>query len=70
MEAQAVKGGASSKPDPEIDMGNTDGEDFSTNQEATALPWFTGEQKIALRWISPVYGQFTKEAPEERPGKK
>lgn len=51
-------------------MGNTDGEDFSTNQEAAVLPWFAGERKIALRWISPVYGQFTKEAPQERPGKK
>lgn len=65
-----MKGGAVTKPDTEIDMGNTDSEDFSTNQEAVALPWFVGERKIALRWISPPYNQFTKEAPAERPGKK
>ena len=65
-----MKGGAQTKPDPEIEMANTDSEDFSTNQEATVLPWFAGERKISLRWISPVYGQFTKEAPQERPGKK
>jgi hypothetical protein len=66
-----MKGGTNNiKPDPEIEMANTDPEDFSTNQEAAVLPWFTGERKIALRWISPVYDQFTKEAPQERPGKK
>jgi len=33
------------------------------------LPWFVGEQKIAVRWISPVYEQETK-AVANRPGKK
>lgn len=65
-----MKGGATIKPDSEIDMANTDAEDFATNQEAAVLPWVAGEQKVALRWISPVYNQFTREAPVERPGKK
>ena len=65
-----MKGGSTPKPDPEIDMGNTANDDFSTNQESVVLPWFAGEQKLALRWISPVYNQFTREAPQERPGKK
>ena len=65
-----MKGGSGIKPDPALDEGNVNGEDVSTNQEATVLPWCAGEQKIAVHWISPVYNQFTKEAPNERPGKK
>lgn len=64
-----MKGASNIKPDQEIDMGNTQPEDYSTNQEATVLPWFTGEQKIAVRWISPVYGQRTV-AVSTRPNKK
>ena len=65
-----MKGGIKNLPDPELNMGNMDPEDYSTTQAASVLPWFCGERKIALRWISPVHNQFTKEAPEERPGKK
>lgn len=64
-----MKGASNIKPDQEIDMANTQPEDYSTNQEATVLPWFTGEQKIAVRWISPVYGQRTV-AVSTRPNKK
>jgi hypothetical protein len=65
-----VKGESRNQPDPEINDGNTEPEDFSTNQESASIPWFCGERKLALRWISPIYNQFTKEAPQERPGKK
>lgn len=65
-----MKGGANIKPDPALDEGNLNGDDVSTNQEATILPWVAGEQIVAVHWISPVYNQFTKEAPTARPGKK
>jgi len=63
--------GTSIKPiDPDLENGNTAPDEVATNQEAAVLPWLAGEQKVAVRWISPVYNQFTKEAPAERPGKK
>ena len=65
-----MKGGATNIPDDQQDVANTSAEDYATNQEAVPLPWFCGEQKIALHWISPVYNQFTKVAPNDRPGKK
>lgn len=65
-----MKGGGTNLPDPDLNMANSEAEEYSTNQEASVVPWFCGEQKIALRWVSPVYNQFTKEAPVERPGKK
>lgn len=65
-----MKGGSNIKPDAALQQGNLDGEDMSTNQESTVLPWCCGEVKVAVHWISPIYDQFTKEAPTERPGKK
>lgn len=64
-----MKGASNIKPDPEIEIANNNPDDYSTNQEATVLTWFVGEQKIAVRWISPVYEQETK-AVATRPGKK
>lgn len=65
-----MKGGSTNIPDQPQDQANMDDTDLSTNQEGIVLPWFCGEQKIAVHWISPVYNQTTKEAPTERPGKK
>ena len=65
-----MKGGSNIKPDNKLDTANIQGTDFSTNQQAVPVPWFVGERKISVRWVSPVYNQFTKEAPVERPGKK
>ncbi len=64
--------GTNIKPvaDDSLDTANVQPEDMATNQEATVVPWLCGEQKVALRWISPAYNQFTREAPAERPGKK
>ena len=45
-----MKGSSNIKPDPELEIANNNPDDYSTNQEATVLPWFTGEQKIAVRW--------------------
>lgn len=65
-----MKGGGSKPPEPEADLANTDARDFSTNQAAQVVPIFWGEREVALRWISPLVNQFTREAPAERPGKK
>ncbi len=65
-----MKGETRNQPDPELNLANTEEDEFSTNQEAVSIPWFCGERKLALRWVSPIYNQFTKEAPQERPGKK
>ena len=65
-----MKGETKNQPDPELNDANTVADEFSTNQEAVSSPWFCGERKLALRWISPVYNQFAQEAPQERPGKK
>lgn len=65
-----MKGAPKNLPDPQLDPGNVQDEELATNQEAIVIPWVCGERKIALRWISPAYNQFTIEAPMERPGKK
>ena len=65
-----MKGEARNQPDPELNDANTEADEFSTNQEAVSISWFCGERKLALRWISPIYNQLAKEAPQERPGKK
>jgi hypothetical protein len=62
--------GAPRIPDPDPNLGNVDSGQLSSNQQAVAVPWGCGEFKVALKWISPVYNQFTREAPAERPGKK
>jgi hypothetical protein len=61
-----VKGSTPQNPDPEIERGNAEDAEFSTNQEGSVVPWFAGEQQMALRWVSPVYGQFTAESGEKR----
>ena len=37
-----MKGASSIKPDPELEIANNNPDDYSTNQEATVMPWFTG----------------------------
>lgn len=57
-------------PADDPDPANIGEADLSTNEAGTVVPWGCGEFKVALRWISPAYNQFTREAPDERPGKK
>lgn len=62
-----MKGGnIDTSPDP----ANIEPGELSTNQEATVLPVFAGETKFALVWLCDPFNQFTKDAPQERPGKK
>jgi hypothetical protein len=56
--------------DSEADLMNVDATESATNQEGIVLPWFAGEGKFALKWLSPPYNQFTRLVPQERPGKK
>lgn len=65
-----MKGGRVNQPDEEKDPANLDGEELSTNEQGRALPMFAGESKFALVWICAPFSQYTKEAPNERPGKK
>jgi hypothetical protein len=57
-----AKGGPSNLPEHEPDPANLTPDELATNQEVRALPWVAGQVKVALRWISPVYKQFTKNA--------
>lgn len=61
-----MKGSTPQLPDPNIDRADTEPEEFSTNQEGSVLPWLCGEQKMALRWVSPIYNQFTAESGDKR----
>ena len=63
-----MKDAAPDKPSNEPDPANLDQSELVSNQEAVPVPWFCGERKIALTWISPIYNQFTTDAPAE--GKK
>lgn len=58
------------KPPAEPEPTGIEEEQVSTSQEAVPLPVLMGERKVAVRWISRVYKQFSKPAPVERPGKK
>lgn len=64
-----MKGGRDN-PDPDPDVGNMSADEVSTNEETVTLPIFAGEAILPARWISEPFGQFTREAPAERPGKK
>lgn len=62
--------GISDIPEADADVGNVDSGEISTNQQAIPVPIFAGEAKFALKWLSDPVGQFVKDAPTERPGKK
>ena len=59
-----MKGGAdTNKPQPEPDPANLSQAELASNQEATAVPWFCGERKIAVTWVTPIYNMFAKDGP-------
>jgi len=59
----------SSQKTAEPEVAGTDEEDISTNQEALPVPYIAGERKVAVRWLSEVYNQYTVEV-EVDTGKK
>jgi len=64
-----MKGGAN-MPAEEPAIGNLDESEFSSNQEATPVPWACGEFRVPAKWITGIVDQEAREAPAERPGKK
>jgi len=62
-------GGDANKPEEPEDPGNLRADEIDTNERAKALPWFCGETKVAVVWLSEAFNQFTKKA-KTRAGKK
>lgn len=58
-----MKGGQPNRPQPQPDPANLDDAELTSNQEAKVVPWFAGQRKFALTWISPVHNQFSKDVP-------
>lgn len=63
-----MKNAAPNKPQPVPDPANLDQSELVSTQEVTVVPWFCGERKIALTWISSIANQFLRDAPSQ--GKK
>lgn len=59
-----------SKSPAQLDETTLEGEDMSTHQETIPVPWVAGTRLIAIRWIAPALDMVTRQAPDERPGKK
>ncbi len=53
-------GGNRREPDP--DPANLSQAELVSNQEGTVVPWFAGERKLAVTWISPVYDLVSRDA--------
>ena len=47
-----------------------EGEGMATAQESVPNPLGAGEFKVAGRFMSPIYGQRSQQAKNDRPGKK
>lgn len=62
--------GGGPKPPKIPEQTGLEQEQLSSAEEAVPLPYVAGTQKIAVKWITNTYGQFTKDAPQERPAKK
>jgi hypothetical protein len=52
-------GGNETTADPVV--AGTEEEDVSTNQEAVPIPYLAGERKVAVRWLSNAYKQYSVE---------
>lgn len=53
-----------------VQVAGVDEDAQATAQESTPVPVAVGENISAARWISPIYNQFARIAPEEARGKK
>jgi hypothetical protein len=56
-----LKGGQPNKPQAVPDPANLSQAELSSNEQATVIPWFCGERKFAVAWISPIYNLFSKD---------
>lgn len=48
--------------DIEVDETTLENEELATHQEVIPVPYFAGEQRIALRWITPALNMVTVQA--------
>jgi hypothetical protein len=48
---------------PTPDIGNLDTSELVSNQEVKVVPWFAGQRRFAVTWISPIYNIVVKDAP-------
>lgn len=65
-----AKGARYNPEGEEGDVGNVEADEIATNRAASEIPLFAGEAKLAVTWITPVYNQKTREAPDITGGKK
>lgn len=61
-----MKGGQPKQKQEQPDPANLDQSELASNQQATCVPWFCGQQSIAVTWISPVYNVFHRDAPSSQ----
>ena len=54
----------------EVDETTMEGEDVATHQETIPIPMISGTRLLALRWLTPAMNQVTRQAPDQKPGKK
>jgi hypothetical protein len=57
-----MKGGEPNKPQQQPDIANLDQSELASNQAETVVPWFVGERKVAVTWVSPVHNLHAKES--------
>ena len=53
-----------------VEVAGIDEDAQATAQESIPVPYAAGENISSARWISPIYNQFARIAPEEARGKK
>lgn len=64
-----MKGANVNLPDDDNLIGNLDAEELATNQESTPIPYFCGEQRCAVRWITGILNQYHIKVRDEGGGK-
>lgn len=57
-------------PPPSPVTAGIEDQSISTASEALPVPMFCGTRKISPVWITRIYNQKAKEAPDSKPGKK
>lgn len=62
--------GAKGAKPPVTDDLPTEPMDFAQSREAVPVQWFAGTRVVAVQWITDALDIRSKQAPDERPGKK
>jgi hypothetical protein len=65
-----MSSGSRNPPPPKLELAGIDEDTQTTNQEAVPVPYAAGEFVVSLHWISPIYNQYSQEAPADQRGKK